>query len=316
MNNICIKPILKCHYSCPTCIERIDLHNNIRNDKTYIPMSINEWEKVFADLKSLCNNCNITISGGEPLLYSNLIEMTTIASKYSNYITININANLLNQKLAKELLDIGVKQFNISFMDINANNYIESRGLNNKQIYNTTKNNILYLNKIIKQYDNIISNNIIVLTKKRLLNLDKIILMTKIMNFTHISIDFLEGINIDNNYNIDNIDINIFINNIIANISNNYKKYMYNIVDIIQKPNYRDSSNCECNVPGNFCIILANGDVHQCNVVEYSHEQPIGNVRNKSLIDINNSHEMKEFIKNKSPYCIKCPINYEVRFKI
>jgi radical SAM protein with 4Fe4S-binding SPASM domain len=66
----------------------------------------------------------------------------------------------------------------------------------------------------------------------------------------------------------------------------------------------------QCNVPGNFCIILANGDVHPCNIHEYSHEPIIGNLFDcdMNIMNIMNNESSKHFQKDRSKYCSRCPI--------
>jgi radical SAM protein with 4Fe4S-binding SPASM domain len=64
-------------------------------------------------------------------------------------------------------------------------------------------------------------------------------------------------------------------------------------------------------------IILANGEVHPCNVIEYSHEFSLGNILHKNLSEIVKSKDYKNFLVSKSNYCNYCDLNsnYSINFR-
>lgn len=74
---------------------------------------------------------------------------------------------------------------------------------------------------------------------------------------------------------------------------------------------YRPSRiSCEvCPRSSWFSLILANGDVHPCNAVEYTHEPVMGNVLEESLIKIWSNKKYDDFRENTFSYCERCPIN-------
>ena len=67
--------------------------------------------------------------------------------------------------------------------------------------------------------------------------------------------------------------------------------------------------NAECNRKENFSIILANGDVHPCNIIEYTHDPVVGNIFHDSFTNIWSGDKFKEFRQNDYRYCKYCPVN-------
>jgi len=96
----------------------------------------------------------------------------------------------------------------------------------------------------------------------------------------------------------------------INNISNNqYSCGIYRNKDV------------KCNIPNYFMVILANGDVHPCSMIEYSHEPVIGNLFRKNLKDIWFSTQFQVFRKKlfsdyEINYCKYCPMHLHINFLI
>lgn len=319
MNHICIKPILKCNYNCPTCSARQKLHSEL-NKTAYIPLSIEEYDAIFSDLYILNNKCRndikISISGGEPLLYNNIIELVSTAKKYTDNVIIDTNASMLNKQMIDDLISAGIKTFYVSFMDTNVEQYNNARGVKiSNEKFDDIKNNLLYLNNIINKNSpppvlQLQAKNIIVLTKNRLININKIIMMSKFLGFKELSLDFLEACFVDNTHKPNNESISYFMKNIYNKLDTKYHDIFDYIISILRLNEYRTEAE-DCCVPGNFCIILANGDIHQCNIIEYSHEPIIGNIRDISLYDMCSNNKFSEYNSNRSKYCRQCPIKME-----
>lgn len=72
---------------------------------------------------------------------------------------------------------------------------------------------------------------------------------------------------------------------------------------------YRPNKQEKCDRPQWFSIILANGDVHPCNMVEYTHAPVMGNIRESSLKNIWGGELFNLFRENLFDRCEMCPIN-------
>ena len=78
-------------------------------------------------------------------------------------------------------------------------------------------------------------------------------------------------------------------------------------VNGIYQPRNKNISPCQR--PKEFTILLANGDVHPCNMVEYTHEPVMGNLFESTLTKIWNNKKWNDFRENLFEKCELCPIN-------
>jgi radical SAM protein with 4Fe4S-binding SPASM domain len=63
-----------------------------------------------------------------------------------------------------------------------------------------------------------------------------------------------------------------------------------------------------CAIPSHMALILANGDVHPCNIVEYTHEPVMGNLFESSLQAIWQNPSWKAFRTHGHSQCRRCPM--------
>lgn len=308
MKKICIKPTLKCNYNCPTCQERRNLHRNIFNDKQ---LNYNDWIKILNESAELGVN-DISISGAEPLFYNKLIGLiNTCRNLNFKRIGINTNASMLTQQQSDDLFDSGLTCINISLTNFTNKEYMKAKGITNKNALKNTLDNIYYFNK--HKTKNISSNDMIFLTKLNLFKLPEIFMRAKFLCFDTVSVDVLEGNWNDDTYKITNDDIKLFEDKYLNKIDERFRYRIGQLLDRLKNNIYKDYSICD--IPGNFCIILANGDLHPCNILEYTHEECINLFDyDISLIKAMRSDYIKNFIVNKSNYCDVCQINVGENF--
>ena len=69
--HLVLKPTLACTARCETCHTRKSLH---RIKKKEPQLGIADWKHLFAEVNTL-GLSKLTISGGEPTLYTNLLEL-------------------------------------------------------------------------------------------------------------------------------------------------------------------------------------------------------------------------------------------------
>ena len=319
LEHICIKPILKCNQRCPTCQKRQLLHQHL-NNIGFQPLTVDEWDSVFKDLKSLCKQPIISISGGEPLIDRRLVDIVKTAKKYTDNITINTNGTLLSPEHSMKLLSAGITRFNITMDEFNAEDYKSARGILNEKMYYKTLYNIKQFNTIRKlSFPNVKSVNVIIMTENRWLKLDNIIKLSKVLSFDEVSLDPLEA-DFEHKHI---VNIDKFLQTTYRKLPSYYKHQIHRLINLYSSDHYKlygqyrkTQTEPNCNIPGNFCIILANGDIHQCNVIEYSHEPIIGNIRQIKLSELEKQGEFQIYDKVRSKYCLYCPINLEVGVKL
>jgi len=105
------------------------------------------------------------------------------------------------------------------------------------------------------------------------------------------------------------LDINVR-NKSINLIKNIFSENILNLSDWangIYRPKNKNIAHCQR--PKEFTILLANGDVHPCNMIEYTHEPVMGSLFESSLTEIWNSEKWNDFRKNLFEKCELCPIN-------
>lgn len=315
LSHIVIKPTLICNMNCPNCSKRQQLYNDIKNDIKTKTMQYDDFVRIITEARQCYKSKVFIISGGEPLLYNRLFDLINVAKKLG-YETIDIhtNASLLTPAITDKLLKIAgdILSFRISFGYANNRDFMLGRGVSNTKMYSNTIKNIKYLNNN-KPSTTVTMQNVF-LTTINLNSIGYLLHLNKILKFDKIMIDLLEGdfTGKRDPYRITETDAVIFFTKYFNLVPNIYKKDIKYLVETSIKTNYiQDKTvidNCKNN--NTFCIILNNGDLHMCNILEYSHE-PCLNLYDYdlSITALRNSPEFDELIKNKSQYCNKCSTN-------
>lgn len=148
LKNVSIEILNSCSFNCDHCY--ISDKNNYMNLEIYKKI-INELVELGCD--------ELLITGGEPMLHNNFIDMYLYAKKMGLIVTINSNISLLNENILKVLCDYKPNVIEISLYGFDNNSYFEFTHFSNG--YTVVDNNI---KKLIKNNINI--NFKTVLTKK------------------------------------------------------------------------------------------------------------------------------------------------------
>jgi MoaA/NifB/PqqE/SkfB family radical SAM enzyme len=93
----------KCNLKCSHCFAT--LNNN--------ELSVNEWLKITSQLPDI-NVSKLIITGGEPLMISNLEQIILLSSKNGIAIDLNSNLNSMTQRRAESLMAAGLKEISAS----------------------------------------------------------------------------------------------------------------------------------------------------------------------------------------------------------
>ncbi|NTV41610.1 MAG: radical SAM protein, partial [Candidatus Moranbacteria bacterium] len=76
-------------------------------------LTLDDWRVVLSDADSLGVE-RLDISGGEPMIYKNLIDLVEIGNGYGWHVNINTNGSLITEERAKKLIDAGLNSMYIS----------------------------------------------------------------------------------------------------------------------------------------------------------------------------------------------------------
>jgi len=321
LSHVVIKPTLACTANCSTCGTRKMLHRGLIMGKDKM-LDINDWEKVLKDAESLGNK-RLDISGGEPMIFKHLVDLVRIGKKYNWHVNINTNGSLVTQDKAEELINAGLNSVYVSLYSHDACRHDSMRNKNG--LWETAVKTIDIFSKLQSEKFSLKTQTLI--DKVNFRDLPHLIRLHKKAGVSEIAVSYLEG-DIDGEYLMNEDEIYEFRKKIIpkcieelqdlpaqkkeAAIASLENMFSYKISDYEWAHGiYRPSriKQDKCSRPSWFALILANGDVHPCNAVEYTHEPIMGNIFNESLIKIWSGKKYDDFRKNTFSYCERCPIN-------
>ena len=276
----------KCNFKCKFCPTSDSNLMKNTNGRNYGNIDFDLYKKIIDDLK-LFNNKIKTLhlhKSGEPLLNNKIPEMIKYArnSNCIEIISMTTNGYLLNNELSQQIIDAGIDRINISIEGISAKQYFE--------IANVNINFDDFVNRIAFLFNN--KKNCIISIKIIDANLSK----NDKKEFFSIFGDICDYISIENIMPWNEFDISSYLTSKNESI---YKENIHHDILICPKIFYQMAVNSD-------------GSVSAC-CDDWEHKVIIGNVKEKSLIDIWNSEELKKlrilFIdgeRNKHPFCKDC----------
>jgi len=269
-------------------------YNEIDNNT----FSICEWKKIIESLKENNNLIfkDITFVGGEPLLKEGILDMVHCAHKAGYSTTITTNAYLIDEKMAKEILDSGLRRLNISLDSFDEQKHDFMRGV--KGSYRKVMDTIDALGGKI---------DIGIYTIIMKPNLDDLV-------------ELVDRVQSDNR--ISGINFQAIIKPLITSFDDNwYQRESYSflwpddiqkLIQVLTHLKERKKRGCKiqntisqfdifveyfknpqifkyktiCNIHEKVIVINDKGDVSFCQSIE-----PIGNIKNEKLQDILNNNQ-------------------------
>ncbi|WP_457557851.1 radical SAM protein [Candidatus Harpocratesius sp.] len=324
LHRFVIKPILKCTANCPTCSLRMNLYSKRLTDKMLL---IEDWKRVLYEISELdCKQCNI--SGGEPLLYNDLIDLINIAKSLDMRINLNTNGGLLTPEMIGKLIHSNVDTIRISIYSLLPEIHDDMR--HEPGLLMRAKSAITYLQEFHPGHLDLET----IITRRNIFELPNILRYAFSKKVGYLYVAYLEG-DFEKKYLPTLDQIIKFRSRIIPELKeiidkmslDKYKLEALSTIENIFTPNadawinfstgeYHPSGNSNCNRSHYFTIILANGEVHPCNGVEYFHKPIMGNVFNKSFKEIWTSKKWDNFRVHRHKLCRWCPMTLHFRIPI
>lgn len=115
-----LKVTNKCNMACEFCY---------RDKSSVDDLELSDIKTILKNMKEL-NSKILRISGGEPLLYKNIVDVIQLASEYNISTSMATNGILINASNAKKLKCAGLKGLNFSLgdmSDLNKNIFIQKK---------------------------------------------------------------------------------------------------------------------------------------------------------------------------------------------
>jgi MoaA/NifB/PqqE/SkfB family radical SAM enzyme len=101
-----------CNFQCKHC--------DIWKNKDTKDLNISEWTKIIANLKTLRKDFDVTLSGGEPLLYGNFWQLVETLQRNKVGINLNTNGSLITEEIADKIIENNFKKVEISLYSLSA----------------------------------------------------------------------------------------------------------------------------------------------------------------------------------------------------
>jgi Fe-coproporphyrin III synthase len=137
-----IEPTTGCNLHCRTCIR------NVWGDPE-AKMSMDTFRRIVDSLAGLPNLNRVVFTGfGEPLSHPNILEMIEAVRQHDLAVSVGSNGLLLKQKMAQELVRLGVDRLVVSVDGVRPETYADIRGAMLSQVLD----NIRSLNEAKRQF--------------------------------------------------------------------------------------------------------------------------------------------------------------------
>lgn len=113
-----------CNLECPTCFR----WTSKPGEKE---LTAEEWKELLAKLKSWIGSFNFVISGGEPLMKQDILDVISFATDKGIVSTLISNGSLIDKDMARKLVDSGLDALSLSLNSLIPEIHNKTRGTNN-----------------------------------------------------------------------------------------------------------------------------------------------------------------------------------------
>ena len=327
--HLVLKPTLACTAHCDTCSTRKTLHKTKRQEQQ---LTLADWKKLFREVNGL-GLSKLTLSGGEPTLYADLLELIEEGKRYGWEIGLNTNGSLIDHDYANRLKAAGLNAVNLSLYSAQRDLHDQMRG--HPGLWQKAVNAASAFVDIREHRDPSFRVQMqTLLCRDNFRDFPERIRLAYQLRLCGITFSYLEGDYHERQYLLDEAQIHEFKHQIVpeaiaiikeASVDVWIRRLAMAAVRSIFPTGkirerqyaqgiYRTPSACE--IPSYFSIILANGDVHPCNMVEYSHYPVIGNLQSHSFTELWQGETWSAFRRKGFTLCQYCPVPHQVYIPI
>lgn len=327
--HLVLKPTLACTAQCETCSTRKTLHKTKIHEHQF---TLADWKNLFREVHGL-GLSKLTISGGEPTLYRDLFELIREGKSYGWEIGLNTNGSLIDQAYADRLKTAGLHAVTLSLYSPRPEFHDTLR--NRPGLWQKAVNAVKIFVDIRERQDPYFRVNLqTLLCKGNYRDFPDLIRLAYTLRVCGVTFSYLEGDFTEQKYLLDESQIQEFKAQSIpatVQVITEMAKDPWNrrmaiaavksifperkrLLSDYARGIYRAPAPCE--IPSFFSIILANGDVHPCNMVEYTHEPVIGNLQEQSFSEMWRGAAWTNFRKHGFTFCQYCPVPHQVYIPI
>jgi len=318
VRRLVIKPTLICTANCAGCASRRELHRSLSAEN---PVSLDHWKEVLQDARGIGLR-DLHISGGEPTLYPGLLDLISTGKSLGLRVRLNSNGSMITRRLAEALLDAGLDEICISLYSHKAE--IHNRFCKSRNLWESASEAVRILAELRAQYPRFFLGTMSIILRENFRDFADLLRFHRSLGSQQMGVSYLEG-DFTSEYLLTGEEIAEFRSRVlpemleyaqdidprIRNRSSNMIRRLFSekITSADDFAEGRYWAEGYCDVPGTAGLIMANGDVHPCNIVEYTHDPVMGNLFRNSFREIWFSRPWKRFRKQLHPKCINCPVN-------
>jgi radical SAM protein with 4Fe4S-binding SPASM domain len=284
-------------------------------------LSLQQWKSVLRQAAELGLE-DLHISGGEPTLFPELVELIEEGKRLGLRVRINTNGSLVTKELAERLVGAGLDEVCISIYSHEPQVHNSIR--RSKNLWQKATRAVRLFAAVRQEHPGFFLGTMTIILKENYRSLDKLLELHHQLGSQQMGFSYLEG-DFSANYLMGEADIREFRSRVVpamlrycSTLEPGIRNRAANkISSLYGKAAGRDSDLAKgvfwrrhhCSVPRTAGLIMANGDVHPCNIVEYTHEPVMGNVREHGLSEIWRSGEWDAFRREGHERCVQCPVN-------
>ena len=104
LRSLFIKPTFACTADCPHCRHRRELYRQNMDEPR---LTLEQYRQLFLEARNLGTD-SLHISGGEPTLYKDLIDLIGEGKRHNWYVVLNSNGSRIDPDMASSLLRAGL----------------------------------------------------------------------------------------------------------------------------------------------------------------------------------------------------------------
>ncbi len=319
MRILVIKPTLKCNANCLGCVNRKQQHVSAMREGRQL--SPDQWKTIIGDAASLGAK-ELLISGGEPTLYGNLIDLIREGKKYSMKVSIASNGSSNNESYLEELLNAGLDSICISLYSDRAEVHDKIR--RSKNLWNRASETVRILAKLGTKYPRFGLNTMSIIMKENYRTLDKLIEFHRNLGSHAIVLSYLEG-DFEKENLLTKEEIMELKNTVVPKAIQYCESLDPRIKDItikILRELYSDEGGSiedlaqgiywkrnYCEQSKGFALVWSNGNAVPCFMCEYTTEPVMGNIFEDSLKALWQSDKWNKFRLDLHEKCSLCPLH-------
>jgi radical SAM protein with 4Fe4S-binding SPASM domain len=322
VEHLVVKPSLSCTANCPTCSLRRQLHDELKRQRK---LSLADWRKVLAEARDL-GVWHLTISGGEPTLYPRLIDIIRIGRGYGWLVRMNSNGGFTRQQYGEQLVQAGLNVVDISLYGSTPSLHDSMK--RSEGLWHKATANIGMFADLQKRNPGFKVMTQTVLCRENYRDFAELLKLCRQLGSSGLLVSYLEG-DFEGDHLLTARQIEEFRRDILPeavgacrDLDGSARELAVSSVLRIFSPKvlaaemwaggvYRPERH-RCGIPGKQALVLANGDVHPCNIVEYTHDPVMGNLFSHSLREVWDGRTWREFRRSGHRDCHLCPMGHHV----